>query len=756
MLNWTFEPLFESYLIVALVAAILIGLLWTRPSFRTLRPSQRRLLIILRLLVVLLIVLAMLRPTYVTSTIRPQTAVLMVMADQSRSMRLPDASGERTRWSAQSATLDAIEPWLAALSEKLEIRLYTFDQQVYPLAFEGGKIQQPQELPNGAQTDLPSSLDDALRRDQGKRLAGMILLSDGTQTAYDPRVEFHELIRQLRGLGYPLYCVGYGPTGDVKQGRDVSIEKLPEYYTVFVKNQLEVRGVLQARGFVNQDLPVRLTIRSPDGTSEVVGPVLVRPDKDGQQLEVKLTYVPREPGQYRLRLEAELQPGELVAQNNSLDAFLTVLDGGLRVLYLEGEPRQEQKFIRWTIDASPDMALDFQWVPTHLRRAWPLQIGDGLQPGDYDVVILGDLDSAALGRENLAALAEMVDAGAGLIMLGGFHSFGPGGYADTPLATVLPIEMNRLARQDFGAPDQLRWHLEGPQRMLPARRHPVMQLGDDQENEVLWQQLAPLRGANRFDRIKEAAGVQVLARSAEELPLLVAGQYGQGRVLAFAGDSTWQWWREGNQKLHKRFWRQLILWLAKRSDLERNDVWVELEQRRFSIGQAVKFSAGVHDASGEPVPNVQLSASLVDPDQQRSELTLTRDQLSFTGRTSVLTQPGNYQIQVQAKRDGEILGDTVGEFQVLDRDVELSNPVADPEQLERLARATQDVGGRLMAAEELPTLLKTIQDNPPKMEEEVVLRWQLTDTWWDAWLMMLALTGLLASEWYLRKKWGLV
>ena len=60
-----------------------------------------------------------------------------------------------------------------------------------------------------------------------------------------------------------------------------------------------------------------------------------------------------------------------------------------------------------------------------------------------------------------------MERGKGLIALGGYHSFGPGGYRNTPLRDVLPIEMDRLARQDFGRPDVQRWHVPGPTADAP-------------------------------------------------------------------------------------------------------------------------------------------------------------------------------------------------------------------------------------------------------------------------------------------------
>jgi uncharacterized membrane protein len=756
MTNWSLQPILNSFWAVAILALGLSLALWIGPSFRQLSTARRRTLLVLRCLVVLVVIILMLRPTHVSTQAKSQTAALLVMLDQSRSMQLPNASGGTSRWEAQRSTLLRVQPLLKDLSRNLEVKVYAYDAGLRDQVWHDRQLQLPTEA-DGHQTDIGTSLHQAVEQESGKRLVGVILMGDGTQTAFQPRVEIDDAARELGNRGYPLYTVSYGPAGDAAQSRDVAVENLPEQFTVFVKNELAIRGLIRVRGYVNKEIPVVLTIEDDAGHQQIIGSTHVQADQDNQQLNVDLTYVPQTAGQYRLTLKAEEQPGELVVKNNQLTAFLTVLEGGLRVLYLEGEPRQEQKFIRWALDASPDIDLEFQWFASRLRQDWPVALGDTFEKGNYDAYILGDCDSAALGKKNLEQLAAEVERGKGLIALGGYHSFDPGGYRQTPLADVLPVEMDRLARQDFGQPDVQRWHKPGPLVMLPVRPHPVTTLAPSAENERVWRSLPPLKGANLWAGVKRATGVQVLAETPDQVPLLVAGEYGAGRVLAFAGDSTWQWWRTGQSALHRRFWRQVILWLARRDDLTRHDIWVDLPQRRFAAGSRVAFTAGARSAMGDVLADAALSASLRGPDGTTTPLRLLRQGADWAGVIERVTEPGDYQINVMAVDSaGKELGKTTAHFEVLDQDVEFANPAADPDQMARLARLTRDAGGRVVASEQLDGLLEEIRQNPPQLVEEVLTKWQLADTWWDAWIVLGILVGLLATEWFLRKRWGLV
>jgi hypothetical protein len=76
--------------------------------------------------------------------------------------------------------------------------------------------------------------------------------------------------------------------------------------------------------------------------------------------------------------------------------------------------------------------------------------------------------------------------------------------------------------------------------------------------------------------------------------------------------------------------------------------------------------------------------------------------------------------------------------------------------MERLANLTKEAGGGPVAPEEVLELLQRIRRQRPEMQIEVQSKWQLADTFWDAWLYVLVFVAALGTDWGLRKKWGLV
>lgn len=749
-----FEPVYGSFLLAVLVVGLLAALLAVLPQYRRLARRQQAALLALRAGVVLVAALLLVRPMWVTTIRIPRQSVLLLLVDQSRSMLLPSGRSEQSRWQAQQTALAQAEEALAGLARQIELRVYGYDDQLHPLEVASGRIRWP-EQPAGRQTDVGGALDAALQTQQGKRLAGVLLLGDGAQTAYEPAVEVQQAARRVRDeFGAPLYTVTFGLAGDAAQGRDVAVERMDEQFTVFVKNELVVRAVVRARGFVRQEIPVTLWLSGAGQPAAAVARRTIRPELEDQLLEVEMSYTPTTPGQYRLSLKIEPQPQEQVTLNNQLEAFLTVLEGGLRVLYLDGSARYEQKFLRRAINASPDIELDDRVLDARVARQGPPDLKADFQGQAYDAYILGDLDARVLGDANLRALAEAVGRGKGLLMIGGLASFGRGHYAGTPLEEVLPVTLDPLETSVGEGPLAERFFLPGPLPLVPTGRHPITQLAaDEAENRQLWSRLPPLDWAHRFSSPKVAPGVKVLLQTPAGQPLLVAGEYGAGRTLAFAGESTYRWPLHGLAREHHRFWRQVVLWLVGRDELARDEVWVKLDQRRLYPGGRLGISAGVRLAQQTP-DAVQLLATLVHPDGRREAVPLAPQNDVFRGMAQ-MSLPGDYAVEVQALQGNQILGTTRAELVVYDRDVELSTPAADPDLMASLAAWTAQEGGKALAPEELPAVFKELGQRAIEYDVRQT-RWKLGGTTWDAWLVLLGLASLLTSEWFLRKRWGLV
>lgn len=762
----TFHPV-GGYLSVALVAAMLLVLLArVAPRHIELPFGKRLALKLLRLAAIFMLLLAMLRPTLQYTRTSPEEATLLVLVDRSRSMQVADSLDNRSRYEAAQFFLRQAEDDLRAIEQKSwTTRAYSFAESVEPVAVEAGTLKLPAEA-TGDQSPLGAALEELLIREGDERLRGVLVLSDGAQRAVPPLDTAPQLVaRQYAAEGIPLYTFYFGQPGGSDRA-DLAVEDLLVSGTVFAGAPTRVSGQLHAVGYANRSAKVQLLWEKQaddEREMEVVNTTQQSIVTADSRTPVSLAYTPTTPGEYKVTLRAESPEGELVTTNNEASTFVTVREGGIKVLYLYGATRigggagVEQAFVPRTIDESPDVVVsrklfNYTQPPEDFRRE--------LAPGSYDVVILADVDKDAMSPESWQAMAEMVRRGSGLMMTGGYHSFGPGGFRNTPLADVLPVTIGPAERQSFR--DDLRQdvHVAGPLAMQPAgdigRTHPIMQIVPGGSPGAGWDQLPPLDGANRLDRRLLKPNAQVLAESGDSghHPLLVAGQVGNGRTLAFAGDSTWRWQIEGHGDEFRRFWRQVILWLARKDDNPAGRVWIDLATRRVSRGGRLDIEVGGtpdDDAPADTQLEFEVSITLPDGTQQPLA-TVASEANRRVGTLATTDQPGDYLAQVTAKVGGREVGTAKARFLVPTEDLELDRPGAEPTLLAGLAKQTESAGGQAFAPEELPALVRRLAAEEPELQTEVIER----VTYWDKWPFFLVFVGLVGVEWFLRKRWGLV
>jgi hypothetical protein len=318
--------------------------------------------------------------------------------------------------------------------------------------------------------------------------------------------------------------------------------------------------------------------------------------------------------------------------------------------------------------------------------------------------------------------------------------------------------MDRFERQPLDEPIRSDLHWPGPLSMQPTalgQRHFALRLAASQaESAAIWPQLPPLDGANKFRELAPVA--IVLAEAGPKTPLLVVHQYGDGRVMAFAGDSTWRWPLHGFEAAHKRFWRQIVLWLAKKDQAVEGSVWVKLDKRRFMPNERVEFTVGARDASGEPITDAEFTVKIVLPNGTSRPVSLVEQDRQMSGSFPEKQAAGNetqaagdYVIEVQATQKNAELGSTQARFLVFQQDLELDNASADGDTMKSLAAMT---GGESLAPEDLGNEIKRFAEQTAGLE----IRQETKKTFWDTWIFFLTLVSLLSLEWYLRKSWGLV
>jgi len=700
-----------------------------------LAPRRRRALLVLRLLVAAAVAVLLLRPQVRWQGRRPVPAEVVVLLDASRSMGIRDAGTDvapLTRAAAvREAFADAGEA-LAALVPRATVRTVAFGSRVRPS--DGFAVE-----PSDARTDLSEALRSVAERARrtrspfAPRPAAVVLVSDGC--ANRRAGEADAAARALAGRGVPVHALVAGsaePTGRV---RDVAVRGLRAPERVFAGNRAEVRATVATLGLKGRAVQVVLSAVGQELARRQISPAAHRTAEE-------IVFTPRleDVGPARLRLAARPLEGELVTTNNRAETTVRVEQGGIRVLFLEGRLRPESKYLARVLAEAREIDL--------ARR---LLVGTGAEaaaprPADldgFDVLILGDLPADALPRNTLERLAGGVRVGEmAVLTLGGLDAYGPGGWAETPVADLLPFAVRASDGQ-----------VEGPLAFRPTsagRSHFVFRREADGEVAPPPDDLPPLAGASAVGPVRP--GARLLAEAEGGTTLLAVRTLGDGRVASATFDTTWQWAlapaKTGGPAMHRRLWRRLVLWLARRDGRPHEDLWVATDRTQYVLGNPdrppeAEVTVGVR---GEARPKVRLQGPLSVP------VPLSRREGTGPGRTEwrgrvPLTRPGACTVVAEATVGGEAKRAETP-LAVREQDFELARLLADAERLGRLAEAG---GGSSQPLEALPEVLTRLSASLEPRQVPAERRVRLA----RGRVFLAVLTALLAAEWMLRRRWGL-
>jgi hypothetical protein len=746
----SFDPIAPWPLIVAILVVVVGLTLWAYA--RRLRGTTGRwrwVALGLRMSAVLMCLLALLKPAIILVEKARQEATIVFLLDDSASMTIADEANNRTRFAAARASLaegqEAVKD-LQARTPRLQVRSRRFAERLH----EEPPQAEADKPPAGTATAVGSTLEEMLKESAGARIVAAVLLTDGaSNTGAAPL----QAAQRLRGQTVPVIAVGFGSENAGTASRDLVARELVAGPVVFVKNQPAIRGVIAARGFANRKVEVGLYVedeRTPVATKTVD----VR-DANATIPITDLKWTPTRPGETRLTLRVTPMDGELVRSNNVISTYVSVQSGGLGVLYLAGPGTVwEQKFLTLALDAAPEIQANLRVMRKPSSEDPTALPDEELTPGKYDVYLIGDLPADFLTPlQQQMMRRNVVDRGAGLMMLGGQSSFGAGGWAGSALASLLPTAIGPGDGQD-----EPKDGLKVVPNPMALDRY-VMRIGTSPaDTQRLWADLPPLTGANRLGPPREAA--VVLATSPSGTPLFVAQDLGAGRVLAFAGE-TWPWarWSDEARTAHARFWRQAIFWLAHKEDQGTSQVKLSLDRRRVALGQKIDVAATARSAEGAPIPDVTYETVVepVTPSEPRKDaaaaparqsVSLFNQGTEARGPFFATGAPGEFRMTVVGRAGGAEIGRDSARFLVYQDDRELENPAADFALLRQIAEIT---GGTAVAPEQLARTLRAL-----KIDDLTDVSTQREVRLWDNWPFLLIFTALLAGEWFLRKYNGWV
>lgn len=741
---------------LAVILAAVIGAVVYVEYRRPLSPltrAQRGVLAGLRVSALLALCLFVFRPIAVLPPAGSRDAIVPVLVDVSRSMRINDADGQ-TRLARASALLH----------NELGLPLTThFTTQIYGVGDRLAPVNVDALTADARRTDLAGAIAAVRERYRGQPVAGIVVLSDGGDTGAG-RSGGSSGSSGSSGSGgeaggAPVFTVGIG-SPDGPRDREVLGITAGDPRLDHATVDLHVTAV--SSGFGRAPFALRVL-----ANGQLLDTRRLVPQADGSPIEQVFTVSPDPLNATVYTAEIPRDPAEDVGENNSRSVLVSPAGRKRRVLLVEGAPGFEHSFMARALAGDPGLDIDSvtrkgksgDGQDTFIVQAGAAR-GAGLTGGfpstreqlyAYDGLVIANVEAEFFSRTQLKLAADFVaERGGGLLVLGG-RSFAQRGLSGTPLEEALPVELNDrrggLVRASSGSGD-LPAH--NRMRLTPeGETHPIMRLGaSPDETRKLWSALPALAASAALGGPRPGATVLALttAPGGNVFPVVAVQRYGRGRSMVFAGEASWRWKMlvASTDRSYEFFWRQSARWLSSATP---DPVAITLPDAP-EPGDAIWVDVDARDAAFAPVADATFEATLTLPGGATQPIALRHADAAGGRYTAALgpEQPGLYRVHAEARRGSTTLGTADTWMYVGGADREFADPRLNEGFLRRIARNS---GGRYVRAADASRIVPWLQATVPQNATP-----ERRDLWHEPWAFALVIV-LLSTEWILRRRWGL-
>ncbi|HVR87557.1 MAG TPA: hypothetical protein VMU54_24740 [Planctomycetota bacterium] len=642
---------------------------------------------------------------------------------------------------------------LEGLQKQGPVRVEFFGQRVRALGEEERNPRTPpvalaerikaEMKSEDARTALADAILEVLSKAEGDPPSAILAMTDGQDNASKESLD--EAARECALRHVPLHVYGVGSSETV----NLEMKDLIVPDTLFFDDTVSALIRWKSHGVKQGSAELTLLLGS-----EVVARKEVAV-QEGEDFRDELTFTPRKTGagldKAELKAVIRFKGIEAYTDDNEVKKTVTLVDRKVKILYVEGTPRWEYKFLQTSLLRDRRVAATFFLAEADKRT---LASGTPYLPSfpatraelfAFDVLIFGDVPAAVVGTDRIAWIRDFVREGGSLVFIAG-RQHAPSEYGTTPLAEVLPVEFPQAR---FESSTLERQQVYVPQLTRAGERSEMLALADTpDENVRAWQTLPGFFWHYPANRLRPGAAALLVhpRHSAGEpsVPIMAAQYYGKGHVLYLGTDETWRWRANGGEKRFSRFWGQVIYQMGLPHLIGTpKRVQLALERRENTLGRPSYVYARVFDAEYRPFVGEKVTGRIEAVDAKAGEerrRTLTLDPVpGLAGEFRALLPHdavGRFRIQVDEPAGAWL------EYKVnLPPQHELEVRSMDTEGLRAVAQAG---GGKFCREEDLLSLVAGLKPQTATftIRHEMLL--------WNA-PMLILFVGLITGEWILRK-----
>mgnify|MGYP001961432926 CR=1 FL=1 len=669
---------------------------------------------------------------------------VIILLDRSTSMTTMDVVSEDgslgTREDQLTGILGASNVW-KEISRDRTVEWYGFDDHSYVIA-DPTVSESPLPPPAGDATDISMSIEQISSGSMLNPISSIVLLSDGRSTQPVPR----GLTAKLRSKAIPIISIPLGST----DGRiDIGIESTRS----------------PAFAYMGDKVPVIVDLsRSGTGENAMEGDLVLRSIDSGEEYD----RIPIESGRSRFTLVGEpafqgdtdwiveLEPtgDDLVSMNNTKNIRIELVEDPLRVLYIDGYPRWEYRYLKnlliretsiessiMLLSADNDYAQEGDRPITRLPSSME-------EFEDFDIIIIGDIPSSSLSNEQQNMIDSLVgDGSLGIMWIAG-PRWTPSDWKSSVLSNTIPFNAPIRPERKSG-----QVHVEPTDE---ADRIGVLQI--EQDGRPIWESVLSnpdigwpaMQWMQSVERKSLKPTTQILASIVDtdstdtwSYPVVLSMRYGAGRSIYNTTDEIWRWRHGYGERLYEQFWIQLIRSLL-RSTVSDDDqaITIELSPPVTEVGRPQRVTVRVLDESIiddiDDIIDIELVGEQSGTSRRMSLIRVDGNTNTWT-TTWVPMQPGRYTLDLLPPLPSDAAS---SETTVIDPGGEMANPATNHALLLEMSEGT---GGVVVSPTGIQSLPERIPDR--SITSERILQRSI---WSNPWLLIIPVL-LVGIEWMGRR-----
>ena len=729
--NWAPEDPWLIAISLGLMMPLALWFFWT--SLRRVGSKPKKVfLFFLRVVTFVLLLVILLRPELEFKKSHSLKNHIAILLDNSKSLSIKTFPKEVPRIDLVRKTLESNKEYFDQLKKDFQVDTYFVSDGIEKVS---SRLKDYQA--NRPYTDYRRVLEELNKIYENKSLQGVFLFSDGADLTQEPGEISPDILKSLTRINGPVHTL---QAGSNDQFRDLALESVSAPDFGFVQQPVRLSLTVFSSELGNRNVP--LVLKEGD---RILVSKIIEIREDQKEYKVDLQFTPRKIGKRIYTLNLPRFAEESILTNNQKEFEVDVARDRIRILHLNGRPSWDSRYLREVLANNPRVDLlsffilrnmgDDVVAPTSELSLIPfpsnLLFDDYLS--SFDLIIFQNFKyEPFIDKKYLSNIRKYVEKGGAFLMVGGELSFQGGSYSHTPIEDILPVSFKDVETRFIDK--EFRPKISGD-----FSNHPILRL-EKELNEEVWSSLPPLHGANMGLVANKDA--YVLLKNESESPILVAGEFGEGRTALLATDSIWNWgFGEAGGRYFHRFWNNVIDWLIAEPETRR--LQLESDKERYREEEQVLIKFKLLKENYQPAENITGKLTLSSRSGEVIAKELKTDKLGGQVFPFIPEQSGFYEAVIEIEGLQEKIM-----FSVLKDNAEFEKPLVNDFVLKKIAQVS---GGQYKVLDGTNDLSALQFENPEIKVKSHSRSFSLWENWWAYGFVV----GFLVMDWWLRRKAGL-